>query len=74
MTLDARQSLTAFASVTLFMGLFLVLLKLIRGIDIPEWMLPAGLILMTIDFAWRFVQWLRERLSPPASEGRNDSN
>ncbi len=37
MTLDARQSLTAVASVTLFIGLFLASLKLPKIIDIPDW-------------------------------------
>lgn len=74
MTLDARQSLTVVASVTLFIGLFLASLKLFKGIDIPDWVLPAGLILMTIDFGWKLLQWLRARRPPPIGERKSDGS
>lgn len=57
MTQDARQSLIALGSVTLFIGLFVVSLSLLRGVNIPNWVLPLGLVLTTIDLGWRFLRW-----------------
>ena len=74
MTLDARQSLTAVVSVTLFIGLLLVSRKLLKGIDIPDWVLPVGAILMTIDLGWRFVQWLRARRPQSVGELKRDGS
>jgi protein-S-isoprenylcysteine O-methyltransferase Ste14 len=74
MALDASQSLTAVTLVTLFIGLFLVALKLLKGIEIPDWVLPVGLILLTIDFGWRFVQWLRARRRQPVGELDSDGS
>lgn len=61
MTKDARQSLIALGSVTLFIGFFVVSLSLLKGVDIPNWVLPLGLVLMTIDFGRRFFQWARAK-------------
>jgi protein-S-isoprenylcysteine O-methyltransferase Ste14 len=63
MTQDARQSLIALGSVTLFFGLFVVSLSLLKGINIPDWVLPLGLVLMAIDFGWRFSRWRRAKRS-----------
>jgi hypothetical protein len=61
MTQDARQSLIALGSVTLFIGLSVVGLSLLRGVNIPSWVLPLGLVLMAIDFGWRFLRWNRAK-------------
>ncbi|WP_157218685.1 hypothetical protein [Flavisphingomonas formosensis] len=63
MTKDARQSLIALCSVTLLIGLSVVSVSLLKGIDIPDWVLPLGLVLMTIDFGWRFILWIRAKRS-----------
>ncbi|RVU01155.1 hypothetical protein EOE18_18230 [Novosphingobium umbonatum] len=64
MTKDARQSLIALGSVTLFIGLFVVSLSLLKGIEIPNWVLPLGLVLMTVDFGWRIFRWARPKRAP----------
>lgn len=64
MTKDARRSLIALGSVTLFIGLFVVSLSLLKGIEIPNWVLPLGLVLMTVDFGWRFFRWARAKRAP----------
>jgi len=61
MTRDARQSLIALGTVTLIVGLFIAGLRLSEGVDIPDWVLAAGLLLLMFDFAWRFVRWCRSR-------------
>ncbi len=61
MTQDARQSLIALGSVTLFIGLFVVSLGLLRGVSIPNWVMLLGLMLMTIDFGWRILRWNRAK-------------
>ena len=64
MTKDARQSLIAFGSVTMFIGFFVASLSLFKDIDIPNWVLPLGLVLMTIDFGWRFFRWAGAKRAP----------
>jgi dipeptide/tripeptide permease len=61
MTQDVRQSLTALGSVLAFIGLFAALLHFGKGIDIPEWVVPLGLGLMTIDVGWSLLRWARAR-------------
>lgn len=61
MTQDARQSLTALGSVLGFIGLFVALLHFGKGIDIPGWVTPLGLGLMTIDAGWGLLRWARAR-------------
>jgi hypothetical protein len=67
MTQDARQSLIALGSVTLLAGLCMASLRLVKGGDIPEWVQPVGLGLMTINFAWDFGRWLRAKYSAAKS-------
>lgn len=64
MTEDARQSLIALGSVTLFIGFFVASLSLLKNIDIPSWVLPLGWMLMTINFGWRFFRWARAKRAP----------
>ncbi len=61
MTQDARQSLIALGSVTLFIGLFVVSLNLLKGVNTPNWILSLSLVLMTVDFGWRFWRWKRAK-------------
>lgn len=61
MSLDAKQSLIAAGSVLLLFGFFWVSVTLLDGVYLPAWVLPLGLILMTISFAWRLVSWLRAK-------------
>lgn len=61
MTKDARRSLIALGSMTLFVGLLVASLSLLKGIDIPNWILPLGWVLMTIEFDWRFFRWTRAK-------------
>jgi hypothetical protein len=63
MTQDARQSLIALGSVTLFVGLFAANLSIFKVVEIPDWILPLCLALMTIDFAWRFGKWIYAKRS-----------
>lgn len=65
MTQDARQSLIALGSVTLFIGLFVVSLSLLEGVNIPNWILPLGLVMVTVDFGWRLWLWKRAKRSAP---------
>lgn len=64
MTKDARQSLIALGSVTLFIGFFVVSHSLLKDIDIPNWVTPLGLVLMTINFGLRFFRWARAKRTP----------
>jgi hypothetical protein len=61
MTQDARQSLITLGSVVVWVGVMVVILWFSKGIDIPDWVLPLGLLLMTIDLVWRAVRWQRSR-------------
>jgi protein-S-isoprenylcysteine O-methyltransferase Ste14 len=65
MTQDARQSLIALGSVVVWVGFAVMFLRLSKGSDIPDWVLPLGLLLMTIDLVWRAVRWLRSRRNSP---------
>jgi hypothetical protein len=69
MTQDARQSLVAFGSVFLCVVFAVVSLRLTRGFDIPDWVLPLGLLLMTINLGWQGVQWLRSRRDSGKANG-----
>jgi hypothetical protein len=62
MTQEARQSLIAFGSIVVWVGGMVVILWFSAGIDIPDWVLPLGLLMMTIDLVWRAVRWQRSRL------------
>lgn len=64
MTEDARQSLIALGSVTLFIGFFVASLSVLKNIDTTSWVLPLGLMLMTINFGWRFFRWARAKRAP----------
>jgi hypothetical protein len=61
MSLDAKQSLIAAGSVILLFTIFWMTLPLLDGVYLPNWVLPLALIVMTIDFGWRLVRWLRAK-------------
>ena len=71
-TADARLPIFAVALVTLFAGLFFISAKLLKGVELPDYLLPVGLVIMTADLGWRFVKWLRAR--PPRSVGEMKSD
>ena len=60
MTQDARESLTALVSVSLFVGGFYLAMPLLKTVDIPRWVPAAGLALNTATLAWLLIRRRRE--------------
>jgi protein-S-isoprenylcysteine O-methyltransferase Ste14 len=60
-TQDARESITAWAAVSLFVGLFALSLKLDLARFIPEWVVWVGPGLLLVSIVFRLFSWLWRR-------------
>ena len=67
MSRDARQSLIAVGSVLLFVALFWLGLTYLDATLIPDWVLPAGLALTTVNLLWSLARLLRSKRTPRAT-------
>lgn len=56
MTQDARESVTALVSVSLFFGISYCALQLVKAVDIPRWVAAAGFVLNTATLTWLLIQ------------------
>ena len=68
---DARNSLTAAVSATLFVGLFWIGLRLMRHLEVPSWVPNALLGLNLLMWLVAGVRWWRgrrRRSTPPQAK------
>lgn len=71
MSQDARNSLIALASVTLIVGVSVLFMWLMQGVELPRWTPYAVLGLNLLTFVVVLFRWLRERSLRKASAARN---
>jgi hypothetical protein len=55
-TQDARESVTAIVSVSLFFGASYFALQILEMVDIPRWVPAVGLVLNLATFAWLLIR------------------
>ena len=58
MSKDAKQSLIAVASVSVFFASLYALVRLTRDTSIPRWLPFAGFLLASAALAYKFATWL----------------
>lgn len=67
---DARQSLTALVTVSLFFGACYFVLQLLASVELPRWVPAAGFALNAAALAWQFAARRGRPRSAPTGERR----
>lgn len=67
-TEDARNSLTAAITVTLFFGAGYFALQLLKTVELPRWVPIAGFALNTLTLAWQLRGATRRRRQAVGSD------
>jgi hypothetical protein len=60
-TLDAKQSIIAWVSVTAYVGLFALLMYLDVSSYVPSWFVPLAQGLLISSLVVQLLRWLRKR-------------